>query len=277
MPSKARLSLCLGTTLALGLVLSACNKNPGEGTNAVSDSSGGSTNTTNGTVPAASAAGQSTDSFIREAAIANTYEIQAADLALQRSHDPHVDSLARMIRNDHDKAGRRLAQIDRNGLPPLPTALDDRRQQMLDQLKSARPEDFNGAYLDQQKAAHDDAIQAFSDYASNGDNPDLKRFAADTLPVLRKHDDAVARAQGQMSGGTMGSNAMGSGAAANSSGTPSTPDRSRRSPSDGGVTACSQSVVRWGLHCDMEPRLARRRFSHVPDRTCDPPAGKEVQ
>lgn len=224
MPSKARLSLCLGTTLALGLVLSACNRNASGGANAGNDTSGGATNTTNAMAPAA-AAGQTTEGFIREAAIANTYEIQAADLALQRSHDPHVDSLARMIRNDHDKAGRRLAQIDRNGLPPLPTALDDRRQQMLDQLKSARPEDFNGAYLDQQKTAHDDAIQAFSDYASNGDNPDLKRFAADTLPVLRKHDDAVARAQGQMSGGTMGSNAMGSGAAANSSGTPSTPDR----------------------------------------------------
>lgn len=130
-----------------------------------------------------------------------------------------------MIRGDHEKAGRRLAQIDRNGLPPLPTALDDRRRQMLDQLKNARAEDFNGAYLDQQKNAHDDAIQAFSDYAANGDNPDLKRFAADTLPALRKHDDAVARAQGGMGGGQMGSGATGSGAAAGSSGTPSTPNR----------------------------------------------------
>lgn len=222
MPSKARLLVCLGTTLALGLVLSACTKG---GTSAGNDSSGGAMNTANSMAPAIGSAGQSTEGFIREAAIANSYEIQAADLALQRSRDPHVESLARMIRSDHDKAGRRLAQIDRNGLPPLPTALDDRRKQMLDQLKNARAEDFNGAYLDQQKTAHDDAIQAFSDYASNGDNPDLKRFAADTLPVLRKHDDAVARAQGQMSGGTMGSNAMGSGAAANSSGTPSTPDR----------------------------------------------------
>jgi putative membrane protein len=221
MPSKARLSVCLGTTLALGLALSACNKG---GATAGNDSSGGATNTANAMAPAGSA-GQSTESFIREAAIANSYEIQAADLALQRSRDPHVESLARMIRSDHDKAGRRLAQIDRNGLPPLPTALDDRRQQMLDQLKSARAEDFNGAYLDQQKNAHDDAIQAFSDYAANGDNPDLKRFAADTLPALRKHDDAVARAQGQMGGGPMQSGATGSGAAAGRSGTPSAPGR----------------------------------------------------
>jgi hypothetical protein len=49
--------------------------------------------------------------------------------------------------------------------------------------------EFDRAYDQMQLQAHEEAVALFSDYARNGDNTDLKTWAAQTLPHLRGGGD----------------------------------------------------------------------------------------
>jgi putative membrane protein len=57
----------------------------------------------------------------------------------------------------------------------------------LDDLKSKTGKDFDRAYDQMQVAAHEDAVALFETYSKSGDNPDLKAWAAKTLPHLKEH------------------------------------------------------------------------------------------
>jgi putative membrane protein len=53
-----------------------------------------------------------------------------------------------------------------------------------------RGDGFDEAYGDEIAiAAHEDAIELFEEAAKRATDEDLKRFAADTLPLLKRHLD----------------------------------------------------------------------------------------
>ena len=61
---------------------------------------------------------------------------------------------------------------------------------MLDQLKAAsRGADFDRLYVEQQKTAHQKALDLLQGYSSGGDNEALKAFATKTSAVVKGHLD----------------------------------------------------------------------------------------
>jgi putative membrane protein len=186
-------------TLALVSLLAACNKAPdeqraegqkNEPANIAQDVAGAATGVATGATGAISA-----DAFARDAAIGGMYEIESSKLALQRSSNPDVKAAARMIIDDHTAADEKLKALATGGKTPgpLPTAMDERRKGMLDNLKGASAKDFDDRYLDQQTMAHHEALLAFNGYAKMGDNADLKAFAAETAPKLEHHAEMVTK------------------------------------------------------------------------------------
>jgi putative membrane protein len=69
----------------------------------------------------------------------------------------------------------------------LPTSLDSEHQKMLDELKAKSGKEFDSNYDQIQVEAHEDAVALFDAYAKDGDDPELKRWAAKTLPHLKQH------------------------------------------------------------------------------------------
>ena len=67
---------------------------------------------------------------------------------------------------------------------PAP-AEDKQHQAMLDRMSKSSNVDVE--YVQAQVKAHQEAVQLFQSYASNGDNAPLKQFASNTLPTLQKH------------------------------------------------------------------------------------------
>jgi len=143
---------------------------------------------------AAQAGAQTTEGFVSNAAIANMYEIEAAKMALQRSNNTKVKEAAQMILDDHTRAGEAM-KAAAAGMS-LPTALDERHKGLIDNLRGASNEDFDRVYLEQQQAAHREAITLFGGYADSGENAALKAFAAKTRPALEKHLQMVEAAMG---------------------------------------------------------------------------------
>jgi predicted outer membrane protein len=65
--------------------------------------------------------------------------------------------------------------------------IDARHADMLNQLASAPPRQFDRLYGRMQVAAHQEAVALFTTYAQSGEDPSLRAFAQSALPTLQHH------------------------------------------------------------------------------------------
>ena len=143
----------------------------------------------------ASMGGGTDTGFVKNAVLSNLYEIKAAEVAKRRTSDASVSDLAEQMIKDHTHAASELKSVlaSLSDVDAPAEELDERRNGMIDNLEAAPGEAFDKTYLDQQYAAHDEAITLFRNYAENGDQPKLRSFASSTLPVLERHFDHVKK------------------------------------------------------------------------------------
>jgi putative membrane protein len=130
-----------------------------------------------------------TADFVKEAAISDMFEIQSSELAEQKATDPQTKAFAERMVKDHKKTSTDLKMLVDSGKvnADIPTQLDSSHQSMLDKLKGLDGADFAKQYHSDQDSGHKDAVSLFKRYADGGDNPDLKTWAAKTLPTLDDH------------------------------------------------------------------------------------------
>ena len=128
-----------------------------------------------------------TEDFVKEAAISDMLEIDAAKIAQQKGNADEKKFAEQMI-TDHTKTSTELkAIVPADMKSTIPTALDDSSQKKLDKLRDTKPEDFASQYDPMQVSAHKDAVSLFERYAKGGDNDKLKDWAGKTLPALQHH------------------------------------------------------------------------------------------
>jgi putative membrane protein len=128
-----------------------------------------------------------TKTFVEKAALTDMYEIEAAKIALQRSKVQPVKDFAQMMIDDHTATTAELGPLaSAAGVAP-PTALDEDHMKKLDDLKSAKVQDFDDKYIDQQTAAHSDALGLMKDYAENGKDPGIQAFASKVALKVDEH------------------------------------------------------------------------------------------
>jgi putative membrane protein len=126
--------------------------------------------------------------FVTAAATSDMYEIQAAKLAEQKSTNPAIKKFAAKMIHDHTASTDKLKGLLSGGVSATPpTDLDDRRKGLITNLQAAGSSDFDKTYVDQQVAAHQEAVILFQGYADHGDNDALKGFATATLPTIQEH------------------------------------------------------------------------------------------
>lgn len=197
----------LTVAAAAALSLSACNRpaeqantaagnmaaSPGQTApmNAAQDAVGAAV----GATSAATLGSHDTGAFVENAARGDMYEIQAGQLAEQKAKSADVKAFGKMMVTDHTALQNEMKPlVTKAGLTP-PAELDERRKGFLDNLKAASAADFDKTYVDQQVAAHDEALTLMKGYAENGDNADLKAAAAKTAPKVQAHLDKARALQ----------------------------------------------------------------------------------
>jgi putative membrane protein len=151
-----------------------------------------------GMASAATVGSRSAKAFLQNATASNLYEIEAAQIALQRTGSEDVRVLAQTMLRDHQMLGVKLkhAALEIEGIEPAEEKLDNRREGMLDNLREAPQQAFDERYLEQQLAAHREALTLFRGYAENGDHAELKGVAAAAVPILEEHLNHVIRLRG---------------------------------------------------------------------------------
>ena len=131
-----------------------------------------------------------TEDFIKEAAMSDMLEIEAAKVAQQKGNAEEKKFAGQMI-TDHTKTTSELKDLVSKGdvKADIPASLDDSSQKKLDKLRDAKPAGFADTYDPMQVSAHKDAVSLFERYSKSGENASLKDWAGKTLPTLRDHLD----------------------------------------------------------------------------------------
>jgi putative membrane protein len=147
-----------------------------------------------------------TKTFVKKAGITNLFEIQAGMIAEQKTDNNKVQDYAKMIVSDHQKAQNELkaAAKDINGVT-VPQSLDQKHSKLIKRLQSTSDAKFLQTFKGQQVKGHKEGVKLFQDYGEAAQNPKLKQFAQQTLPVLKKHLQHAQNLPTTVSAPTVGS------------------------------------------------------------------------
>jgi len=125
--------------------------------------------------------------FMEKAAIGGLAEVQLGNLAQQKAASDQVRQFGMRMVQDHTKANDELKRLASSKGLQLPSAVDAKHQQVADKLSKMTGADFDKAYMSDMVSDHKEDIGEFKKEANGGKDPDLKAFAAKTLPTLQEH------------------------------------------------------------------------------------------
>ena len=130
-----------------------------------------------------------TQDFVTLAAQSDMLEIESSKLALQKADNDKSKKFAEHMIKDHTQTSTELKGLLSGGKvkADAPASLDKAHQEKLDKLAKLQGKDFTKQYNDMQLSAHKDAVSMYDRYSKDGDNPDLKAFAAKHLTALNQH------------------------------------------------------------------------------------------
>lgn len=125
--------------------------------------------------------------FLSYAAEDNQAEIQLCILAEKKAHDLALKAFARLMVNDHVGVESRLAALANGEQIDLPNGNGEEGDKTLSKMQLTKAADFDNEFLKAQIEDHANDIKKFSDIEKTTQNEGVKRFAAETLPILQQH------------------------------------------------------------------------------------------
>lgn len=127
--------------------------------------------------------------FLIVASIGNLQEASAGQLAVQKAKQADVKAFGQMMVKDHGDAEQKLLQLAKSRGYTLPASATGGIQPDLN-LKNAG-DNFDKVYVHAMIAGHNNTVQTFETYATNGKDPAVKAFAKQMLPTLKAHLAAI--------------------------------------------------------------------------------------
>lgn len=126
--------------------------------------------------------------FINEAAEGGMAEVQLGQLALKRGSSDAVKQYAQQMIDEHTTVNNELMAIaTQKGVTP-PKAISGKHEKVRAKLSKLSGTSFDQAYMKEAGIkAHTQQAALFQRQAEQGQDPDLKAFAAKTLPAVQQH------------------------------------------------------------------------------------------
>jgi putative membrane protein len=148
--------------------------------------------------------------FAYEATIGGNAEVEFGRLAEQKGGSPAVRDFAHQMVADHGKANQQLAQLAKTANLPQPGEPDEEHKALRGQLDKSNAADFDLAYIRGQVADHQKTAQLFEWEIGSGQDPQLKAFASEVLPIVLRHLEMASSIQYQLTATASASNPPGS-------------------------------------------------------------------
>ncbi len=129
--------------------------------------------------------------FVNQAASSDLFEIRSSELALERAQNERVRGFAEMMIADHTQASENLAVAAEAAGVTVPADMLEAHAAQFEALEAVEEAGFDAAYVDAQRAAHEEALALMQGYAQSGDSEPLRDHAAATAPVIETHLEHV--------------------------------------------------------------------------------------
>ena len=125
--------------------------------------------------------------FVREAAEGGMAEVELGKLAADKATNQDVKQFGQRMVDDHSKANDQLKQVAQQEGITLPTTLSAKDKAEKERLSKLSGERFDQAYMSLMRKDHTKDVSEFRMESKSGHDPDVKSFAAQTLPTLQDH------------------------------------------------------------------------------------------
>ena len=143
---------------------------------------------------AAFAGGADSKLFLKNAARNGAAEVSLAQLSLRMASNPELQDFSKQLIEDHTATNNSLQELAKADKISLHKDLSPKQKETEKELakKNDMGRAFDRAYLQQTIEDHQKAIKAYEKQAKNGTDADVRAFASETLPKLKKHLDMAA-------------------------------------------------------------------------------------
>ncbi|GAA3450846.1 hypothetical protein GCM10018962_26790 [Dactylosporangium matsuzakiense] len=132
--------------------------------------------------------------FVLAAGYGGNFEVAAGSLAKARGYSAGVRDFGAKMISDHNRAGTKLSILAKSLGTSTPDLPDSAQQNIINAWSRLEGLLFDCAYVPAEYLDHLGAVALFENEAAHGDNPDLVRFARETLPTLQEHKRMITSA-----------------------------------------------------------------------------------
>jgi putative membrane protein len=125
--------------------------------------------------------------FVKEAASGGLMEVELGKIAAEKGSHQRVKEFGKRMQADHSKANAQLKKIASSKGVDLPTQPSGEHKSTMDKLTKLSGAEFDREYMSAMVDDHKEDIEKFQTQADKGKDPELKKFASENLPILKKH------------------------------------------------------------------------------------------
>jgi putative membrane protein len=125
--------------------------------------------------------------FVLEAAKGGMAEVELGKLAAGKGSSERVKKFGQRMADDHAKANDEIKSLAQSKNITLPATPDAKEMALHDRLSKLSGAEFDKAYMKAMVADHKKDVNAFRNESQSGKDPEVKAWAAKTLPTLEEH------------------------------------------------------------------------------------------
>jgi putative membrane protein len=120
-------------------------------------------------------------------------EVELGKQVVARAITPQAKEFAQKMVDDHTKGNAELMALATKKNITLPTALGDDHQKVLKEVTEEKGVKMDQKYLKEMLEDHEEDVKEYTDASIKASDPDIKAFAAKTVPMLKMHLDMVTK------------------------------------------------------------------------------------
>jgi len=130
--------------------------------------------------------------FVDFAAQTDMVEANLGQLAQNVADSQAVKDYGQMLETDHTKDFGDLHSAAQQASLTVPDAIDAKdNKAMIDPFQKLKGAAFDHRYIHEMVAGHTHAIEVYKKEAEDAQNPAIKSYAENAIPVLQKHLDGA--------------------------------------------------------------------------------------
>src|SRR3954447_112815 len=129
--------------------------------------------------------------FMQEAAQGGQAEVALGQMAAKQAANEDVKKFGQRMVDDHSKANEELKSLAASEGVTLPTDMDEKAKAMQQRLAKLSGAEFDRAYMEEMVKDHKKDVAEFEHEATQGNDPEVKNWAAKTVPTLKDHLDVA--------------------------------------------------------------------------------------